>query len=188
VFELLEAAAIMIIVPQSRNPVIELLRNDRRQSSGARGFAKVSVPQERLRATFDRIEQEGSFKAFVDHIPMVRDLRRERDRFVIELQFKVSILSVRFGATQRLVRESPDAVRFDYIEGEPRGLSLRFAGHPLEGAESLLQVDVGYDIDSLGWLAKHFLKHHPEIRDGAHAGTAVAIVEALRAGVEHAKT
>jgi hypothetical protein len=172
-----------IIVPPADNAVIELLRGKDKKSIGARAFAKVAVSPQQIRAAFDRIEKEGSFKGFVEHIPMVRDLRRERDHMAIELQFKVAIVSVRFGATMRLVREGPDAVRFDFIDGEPRDLSLRFAGHALEGGASLLEVGVGFDIDSLGWLTKYFLRHHPEIRDGAHAGTAVAIVEALRAAL-----
>ena len=172
-----------MIIPPARNPVVELLRSPTGISSGARAFARVDAPVSALQVAFDRIEKDGSFAEFVKHIPMVRELKRNGDRFRIELQFRMSILSVRFGASMRLVRETPYAVRFDYIEGEPERLSLRFAAHELDG-RSLLQIDVGYDIDSLGWLAKHFLRHHPEIRDGAHTGTAVAIVEALRHAVE----
>jgi hypothetical protein len=172
-----------VIIPPARNPVVELLRSPVGISSGARAFARVDAPVASVLAAFDRIEKEGSFSAFVKHIPMVRELKRDGDRFRIELQFRVSVLSVRFGGTTRLVRESESAVRFDYIDGEPVGLSLRFAAHALED-KALLQIDVAFDIDSLGWLAKHFLRHHPEIRDGAHTGTAVAIVEALRRAVE----
>lgn len=172
-----------VITPPGRNPVIELLRKSDGRSSGARAFALLDCTLPRLQEAFDRIEITGDFHSFVKHIPMVKELKKKGDRYAIELQFKVAILSVKFGAEMRLVREGPNAIRFDYIEGEPDGLSLRFAGHPM-GDKVLLQIDVGYEIDSLGWLAKHFLRHHPEIRDGAHAGTAVAIVEALRTAVE----
>ena len=172
-----------VIIPPARNPVIELFRGTNGIASGARAFARIQAPQSQVRVAFDRIENEGSFAEFVRHIPMVKELKKVRDHFVIALQFRVAILSVGFGAEMRLVREGPDDVRFEYVKGEPRGLTLRFASHPLDDG-SLMQIDVGFDIDSLGWLAKHFLKNHPEIRDGAHTGTAVAIVEALRTAVE----
>jgi hypothetical protein len=172
-----------IIIPPSRNPLVELQRNGKNVSSGARAFARLDADMAKMMHVLDQVERQGSFADFVRHIPMVRELKRQGERFVIGLQFKVSILSVKFGATLTATREDESALRLDYVDGEPAGLSLRFAGHPLEG-KALLETSVFYDIDSLGWLAKHFLKHHPEIRDGAYAGTAIAIVEALRAAVE----
>ena len=174
----------MLIVPPSRHAVVELVRNERGVASGARAFARVSAPVSVVQTTFDRIEREGAFAHFVAHIPLVRELRRDGDRFFIELQFKVSLLSVRFGARLRLVRESATSVRFDYIDGEPKQLTLRFAVVEAEPGLTVLQTVVGYDIDSLGWLTKYFLRHHPEIRDGAHAGTGLTMVEALRQAIE----
>jgi hypothetical protein len=174
--------AMTLIVPPSRNPVIELLRGGA-TATGARAFARVNADLDKIVSTLDKVERQGSFADFVRHIPMVRELKRDGDRFTIELQFKVTILSVRFGAKMRATRESREALRFDYIEGEPEALSLRFAGHKLED-KALLQIDVAYDADSLGFLAKYFLKNHPEIRDGAYAGTAISIVEALRTAIE----
>lgn len=174
------------VIPLSRAPLIELLRGPDGRATGARAWGLIDATPEKCKDALDRIGQEAEFSKFVRHIPMVKEIRRERDLFVIELQFKVSLISVKFGAKTRVVRESDNALRMDYVSGEPAGLSLRFAYEtpPELGGKALLAVSSAYDADSLGWLAKHFLKNHPEIRDGAQTGTAVAIVEALRTAIE----
>lgn len=174
------------IIPQSRFPLIELQRDGRGRASGARAWARIDRDGAACKAALDQIEHEASFAKFVTHIPMVREIKREGALMRIDLQFKVAIVSVKFGAKTRLIRESENAVRMDYVEGEPAGLSLRFAYStpPELAGKALLSISSAYDADSLGWLAKNFLRHHPEIRDGAQAGTAVAIVEALRKAIE----
>jgi hypothetical protein len=174
------------VIPLSRLPLIELQRGPSGVSSGARAWALLDADATKCKAALDRIGEEANFARFVQHIPMVKEIRRERDLFVIELQFKVSLLSVKFGAKTRVVRAYEQPLRMEYVSGEPAGLSLRFAYEtpPELGGKALLAISSAYDTDSLGWLAKHFLKNHPEIRDGAQTGTAVAIVEALRTAIE----
>jgi hypothetical protein len=174
------------IVPPTRNPLIELLRDGRGRASGANAWARLDVDGAACRAALDAIERTASFAEFVKHIPMVREIRKDGDLMRIDLQFRVSVISVKFGAKARLRRESPNALCMDYVEGEPAGLTLRFAfSEPaVLGGKALLMTSSAYEIDSLGWLAKNFLRHHPEIRDGAQTGTAVAIVEALRKAIE----
>jgi len=174
------------IIPPTRFPLIELQRDSQGRANCARAWARLDVGVDACKAALDGIEREASFGEFVRHIPMVREIKREGDLMRIDLQLKVALFSVKFGAMTRLVRESERALRIDYVEGEPVGLSLRFAySEPSSlGGKALLITTSSYDIDSLGWLAKNFLRHHPEIRDGAQAGTAVAIVEALRTAIE----
>ncbi len=174
------------VIPPARFPLIELHRDARGKSTGARAWARTEAKPEQCKAALDRLSTEADFGKFVEHIPMVREIRREGDLFRIELQFKVTVVSARFGAQTRVVRESDNALRMDYVDGEPKGLRLRFAySSPQElGGAALLHTESFFDPDSLGWLAKYFLKHHPEIRDGAQTGTAVAIIDALRSAIE----
>jgi hypothetical protein len=44
----------------------------------------------------------------------------------------------------------------------------------------LIYVHIGFDIESLGWLVKLFLKHHPEIQFGVFSGCALALLESMR--------
>ena len=46
-----------------------------------------------------------------------------------------------------------------------------------QGASTILYVSCFFDILSLGWLVRFVLKHHPEIRDGVFAGTALVLLD-----------
>jgi hypothetical protein len=177
-----------VLIPRSRFPVLELQRDASGKSTGAQAWLRTTASAAQCQKALDDISEVANFKRFSQHIPMIRDIRRDGPHLVIELQFKVSLLSVKFGAKTHIVRESERAVRFDYVSGEPKGLSLRFAYSNPEAlpGETLLEVSSSFDPDSLGWLAKHFLKSHPEIRDGVQTGSAVATAEALRQSIETA--
>ena len=80
---------------------------------------------------------------------------------------------------ERLVDEGR-AMELRYVEGEPRDLRIRHEVHDasVEGA-SVLFTTVSFDALSLGFLAKYFLKHHPEIRFGVFPGSALTLSDAV---------
>ena len=53
----------------------------------------------------------------------------------------------------------------------------------MAGAES---GDGEFDLMSLGWLAKYFLRHHPEIQFGIFPGVALVLVDSLRRALDDA--
>ena len=108
---------------------------------------------------------------------MVRHIKRTGDIIDLGLQFRVAFLSVKFGTMMRLALESGVA-KLSYISGEPRDLALTVRLHPEGDAASVIELEVGFDVDSLGWVTKYFLKHHPEIRMGIFSGVACTVISA----------
>lgn len=124
-------------------------------------------------------------EALAGLVPMLHKVRRTGDRVNIQLRFKISLFSVGFEFTADSVRSPGEWAEVRWVEGEPRDLRLRFDLRPLEdGRRTELRVGSFFDIDSLGWLAKYFLRHHPEIRYGVYPGAALALADGLRREAE----
>ena len=82
---------------------------------------------------------------------------------------------------ERPVAEVWKTVEDGWVSGEPRGIRLRFDLEPLDdGKACMLRSSAAFDAMSLGWLAKYFLKHHPEIQFGVMPGVAVGLLESMR--------
>jgi hypothetical protein len=47
-----------------------------------------------------------------------------------------------------------------------------------------VRSDAEFEVKSLGWLAKYFLKHHPEIQYGIFPGVALALLDSLKRAAE----
>ena len=74
---------------------------------------------------------------------------------------------------------------YGYIDGEPRNTNLRFDVVPAVDPErTILYSRIGFDILSLGWLVKTFLKHHPEIQFGGYPGSALSRADAIARSAE----
>lgn len=113
-------------------------------------------------------------------IPMMDSVRVD-DRFVTaHLRFGVSLFSAKFSfKTERTVVEG-QRIELRYVEGEPRDLHIRLEIAPASTPDAcLLFTTLGFDVFSLGWLAKYFLKHHPEIRYGIYPGAALALLDVM---------
>jgi hypothetical protein len=82
-------------------------------------------------------------------------------------------------------KEHEKYLELRWVSGEPRGIRLRFDLEPLDDGKACLVRSSGeFDAMSLGWLAKYFLKHHPEIQFGVMPGVAVGLLESMRQAVE----
>lgn len=146
----------------------------------ARGL--VARPAEHVWAVIHDVDR------FPGRVPMIDRIRREgppgRERVTVDLRFKVAVVSVGFSFLAEVDKtEAPERRTLELrgISGEPRGIRLRFALTPgPEPGSSALETGVEFDIRSLGWLAKYFLKHHPEIQYGIFPGVALALFDSIR--------
>jgi hypothetical protein len=122
---------------------------------------------------------------YADRVPMMHRVRLAGDRATVDLKFKVALFSVGFQFVVDIVREREKFLALHWISGEPRGIRLRFDLEALDGgAACLLRTSGEFDAMSLGWLAKYFLRHHPEIQFGVLPGVAVALFASMRKAVE----
>jgi hypothetical protein len=70
------------------------------------------------------------------------------------------------------------------VAGEPRELRIRFDLEDVGDGTTRVRGAISFDVFSLGWLTKYFLKHHPEIQYGIFPGCAVALVDSMRKAAE----
>jgi len=118
---------------------------------------------------------------YADRIPMMHRVRRDIDRATVDLKFKVALFSVGFQFVVDVEKKHESYVELRWVSGEPRGIRLRFDLEPLDdGKACRLRSSATFDAMSLGWLAKYFLKHHPEIQFGVLPGVSVTLVESMR--------
>jgi hypothetical protein len=137
--------------------------------------ARIEAPVARVWAV---VADVGGYAA---RIPMIHRVRLEGDRVTVDLRFRVSLLSVGFQFIAEVTQEPERWLELRGVAGEPRGIRLRFELTPLDGDKAcLLRGDGEFDVMSLGWLAKYFLRHHPEIEYGIFPGVALALVESMR--------
>ena len=117
------------------------------------------------------------------NVPMIHESKRTGDRVNMALGFKVAVFSAKFAFHARVVEHEERALEMSWISGEPRDVRIRFELHPEvtgTGTGTLLQVALSFDLQSLGWLVKYFLRHHPEIQFGVFPGSALALLDAVR--------
>ena len=118
---------------------------------------------------------------YADRIPMMHRVRRDVDRATVDLKFKVALFSVGFQFVVDVDKKHESHVELRWVSGEPRGIRLRFDLEPLDdGKATMLRSSAAFDAMSLGWLAKYFLKHHPEIQFGVMPGVAVGLLQSMR--------
>jgi carbon monoxide dehydrogenase subunit G len=147
--------------------------------AGALGAARIKAPPSRV---WEVVSDVGTYAG---RVPMIHRVDLAGDRATVALRFKVSLFSVGFAFVAEVRREEGRVVELFGVSGEPRGIRLRFDLAPAAGgAETALEVRAEFEVMSLGWLATYFLKHHPEIQYGIFPGVAVALVDAMRRGVE----
>jgi hypothetical protein len=58
---------------------------------------------------------------------------------------------------------------------------MRFSLTPIEGERAcFVETEAGFDVQSLGWLVKYFLKHHSEIQHGIFPGITLVLLDSIR--------
>jgi hypothetical protein len=143
---------------------------------GAIAAGRLPVEPARIWQMLADVERWGA------HIPMIHHMHREGDRVTSKLRFRIALFSVGFGFTADASYEEGRWLELRWVSGEPRALRIRFELAPVEGG-TVVYAGVAFDVMSLGWLVKFFLKHHPEILYGVFPGSALTLYEALRKSV-----
>lgn len=150
---------------------------------GAIGEMKVNAPLAEVSRVIRDVDR------FALRVPMIDRARREGTRVELRLRFKIALFSVKFGLVTEVVTETEDRFELRYVSGEPRDMQLAFQLEPIAdgaGNATMVRVAVSYDIMSLGWLVKTFLRHHPEIRFGVYPGTTLTVLDSIRKAAEEA--
>ena len=126
-------------------------------------------------ATIDDLEK------FADHLPMVNHARRRGDLVTFDLKFRIGFFSVGFAFTTAAKYEAERWIELTWVSGEPRDIRMRFTLSPIEGEDAcLVETEAEFDLQSLGWLVKYFLKHHPEIQHGIFPGLTLVLLDSIR--------
>jgi hypothetical protein len=148
----------------------------------AKGLPTRAVAAARIDATPARVWAiVTDVDRYPERVPMIHRIRRDGERVTVGLRFRVTLFSVGFEFTAEVRREAGRSLELRGVSGEPRGLLLRFDLSPLAGGSAtLMQTSAELDVLSLGWLAKYFLGHHPEIQHGILPGVALALLDAMR--------
>ena len=148
------------------------------QPARAEALATIAAPPARVWQFVSAVEQ------YPGTVPMLHKVRRVGDRVTAQLKFKVSFFSVGFEFTADATYENERWLELCGIGGEPRDLRIRFDLEDAGNGTTRVRAGISFDMFSLGWLAKYFLKNHPEITFGIFPGCALALVDSMRKAAE----
>lgn len=158
----------------SDGPLVSLHLGPNGRPNGATACAHVPVPPERL------WEVVSDLPSYANRVPMIDKVKLEGDHVSVHLKFKVTIVSVGFSFTAAVETVPGRSIGLRWVSGEPRDMRLAINIIPYaDGKESILVGTGAFDIHSLGWLVKYFLKHHPEIELGVFPGVAFALIDSM---------
>ena len=142
---------------------------------GAAGALRSAAPPERVWSVIRDVER------YPERVPLVHRARRDGDDVAMQLRFRIALLSAKFGFVVTVTSGEERWLELGYVSGEPRDMRLRFEIEPVEdGRRTLTRIAVSYDIYSLGWLVKFFLRHHPEIQHGVLSGTTLVLLDSVQ--------
>jgi ribosome-associated toxin RatA of RatAB toxin-antitoxin module len=165
------------VVAASKGPLVEIALDREHRPVGATVAARLNAPASRV---WEVIADVASYTTL---IPMIHKVHREGDRVTVKLRFRISLFSVGFEFTADATYDDGRTLELRWVAGEPRELRIRFDLQPA-GEATIVHAFIGFDVRSLGWLAKYFLKHHPEIEMGVFPGSALTLLDSLRRAVE----
>lgn len=121
---------------------------------------------------------------YAGRVPMIHRVIRRDDRATLQLKFKLSLFSVGFEFVVDIVKERERSLELRWVSGEPEGILLGYELVPLDGGRACeLRATSKFDLTNLGWFAKYFLRHHPEIELGVVPGVAIGLLDAMRRAV-----
>lgn len=159
-------------------PLVAVRRDETGRPLAAVAAHVVHAPVERVWSVVSDV------KSYPGRVPMLEKVELKGDRVVVKLRFGMSLFSVGFSFTADVTREAGKSIELTHVAGEPDRLVLRYDLEALEDGVTQVHAGITFEPDSLGWLAKYFLRHHPEIRYGIFPGCAVVLIESMRAVAE----
>lgn len=161
-------------VERSDGPLVHVILGSDGGPVGAVAARLLPAPRARVFRVITEVDR------LAERIPMMDRVQLEGSRVTVHLRFGIGLFSAKFSFKAERRVEEGRSMELRYVEGEPRDLRIRHELHDasVEGA-SVLFTTVGFDALSLGFLAKYFLKHHPEIRFGVFPGSALTLSDAV---------
>ncbi len=160
-------------------PLVRVGTDAAQRPNSAQAAARVAAQPARVWDVVADVER------YAGHVPMMDKVSLRDDVATVGLRFRIAIFSAKFSFKARASKEEGRFLQLSHVEGEPRDLVLRFDVLPVEDPNtSVLVASIGFDISSLGWLVKFFLKHHPEIQYGVFPGSALTLVDTVRREAE----
>jgi ribosome-associated toxin RatA of RatAB toxin-antitoxin module len=167
------------LLPRDKSPILRVRLGKDGLPVGAAAVARIDYPPSRVWSVITDL-------SYAYYIPMVHRARRDGDRVTFELRFKIGLFSVGFEFTAEVITQEADrSLELRWLSGDPQQIRLRFTVIPTDDERAcLVEGDGEFDVMSLGWLVKYFLKHHPEIQFGIMPGVALALVDSLRRALE----
>ncbi len=155
-------------------PIVQIRIGPTGLPVGATGSIRIRAPASRVWTVVSDVD------SFSSRVPMISRIKRDGDRVTVQLKFKVSFFSVGFEFVADATRDEGRRLDLRWVSGEPRAIHLGFEIVPVADAgECVLRVDGGFDVQSLGWLAKYFLKNHPEIEFGIYPGVVLVLLDSM---------
>jgi carbon monoxide dehydrogenase subunit G len=161
-----------------QKPVIEVDVGADGTPSSATATTRIGAPAAKVWSFIADVDRYPQF------VPMLSKVKRDGDRVHVHLKFKISLFSVGFDFVADAKYEEARWLELRGVAGEPRDLHIRFDLVDGTDGTSTLRSTISFDTFSLGFLAKYFLKHHPEIRYGIFPGCAYGLADSMRKAAE----
>jgi ribosome-associated toxin RatA of RatAB toxin-antitoxin module len=126
-------------------------------------------------------------EGYAARVPLIERVNIRGDLAEFRLRFGLALFSARFSFQSTIHKVEERSLVLSYQSGEPKDLTIEYVIDPIPDRPdaALLAVYIGFDVGSVGWLARFFLKHHPEIQYGIHAGCALALVESIHKALKN---
>lgn len=165
--------------PRAGTSELLVHRDARGYPAVASASCHVAAPLERVFAVVSAVSEYTAL------VPMLHDVKLERGVATVSLRVGLGLLGSNFSFVARVEQTPMRAIELVYVSGAPAEFRLRFEVTPAaSGASTVLRTTLGFDPDSLGWLASLFAKRHPELRFGIVPGCALALLESTRLRAE----
>jgi len=159
----------------TEGPVVQVRLGPGGMPVGASATSRIDRPVAEVWAVLADVERYAGF------LPMVHRARRHGDDVTYDLKFRIGFFSVGFQFTAHATWEEAKWLELRWLAGEPKAIRLRFELTPIDGGRACTVTGDGeFDLHSLGWLVKYFLKHHPEIQHGIFPGVALVLIDSLK--------
>lgn len=162
----------------SDKPIIEVELDGAGKPVAATATARIAATPARVWEFIENVEGYSGI------VPMLHKVKRQGDRVTVHLKFKITLFSVGFDFTADATYEAARWLELRWVSGEPRNLFIRYQLDDDAGGGCRVRATISFDPFSLGWLAKYFLKHHPEIQFGIFPGCALALVDSMKRAAE----
>jgi carbon monoxide dehydrogenase subunit G len=161
--------------PPHDGPIVRVTLDRAGRPVSAAATGRIERPVARVWSTIYDIERFARF------LPMVNHARRVGDDVTLDLKFRVGFFSAGFQFTAAATYETDKWLALAWKSGEPRDIKLGFRLTPADGdAACIVETEASFDVQSLGWLVKYFLKHHAEIQHGIFPGITLVLLDSIR--------